>query len=86
MPDTPLRSPECTGAPLSLEAGEDPRHDVLASRRVNLGQIVIQAHVPPHRVRDVHREWTRSLEHGAPPNSHALGDDPDLNMLANAAE
>jgi len=58
----------------------------LLEQGMSLKQIVIQAHVPPHRVRALHREWTRSLEHGAPPTSHALGDDPDLNMLANAAE
>jgi hypothetical protein len=58
----------------------------LLEQGMSLRQIVIHARVPPHRVRSLHREWTRSLEHGAPPNSHALGDDPDLNTLANAAE
>jgi hypothetical protein len=32
------------------------------------------------------RQQAPSLDHGPPPNSHALGDDPDLNTLANAAE
>ena len=58
----------------------------LLEQGMSLRQIVIQARVPPDRVRSLHREWTRSLEHGPPPNSHALGDGPDLNVLADAAE
>jgi len=58
----------------------------LLEQGLSLRQIVIQARVPPHRVRALHREWTRSLDHGPPPNAHALGDDPELNTLANAAE
>src|SRR5580658_4118087 len=51
----------------------------LLEQGLSLRQIVIQARVPPHRVRALHREWTRSLDHGPPPNAHALGDDPELN-------
>jgi hypothetical protein len=58
----------------------------LLEQGLSLQQIVIQARVPPHRVRALYREWTRSLEHGAPPTSQALGDGPDLNTLADAAE
>ena len=53
---------------------------------MSLRQIVIQARVPPHRVRALHREWSRSLEHGAPPDAYVLGDGPDLNDLTDAAE
>ena len=42
--------------------------------------------VPPHRVRALHREWTRSLEQGPPPDHHALGDGAELAALAAVAE
>ena len=53
---------------------------------LGLRAIVTRAHVPPHRVRELHREWARSLEHGSPPDPHALGDTAELTELAATAQ
>lgn len=72
--------------PFAAPKGRKPLHVFrLLEQGMSLRQIVIQARVPPHRVRTLHREWSRSLEHGAPPDAYVLGDGPDLNALADAA-
>jgi hypothetical protein len=53
---------------------------------MGLREIVTGARIPPHRVRQIHREWTRSLGEGPPPTDNALGDGTDLDDLAVAAE
>lgn len=58
----------------------------LLEQGMSLRQIVIHARVEPHLVRSLHREWKRSLEEGPPPDAHALGDGPELNVLAAAAD
>jgi len=58
----------------------------LLDQGLSLREIVMQAGVPPHRVRSLHREWTRSLEQGPPPDDHALGDGAELDALAAVAE
>jgi hypothetical protein len=58
----------------------------LIKQGMNLREIVMRARVAPHRVRALYREWTRSLEQGAPPGEHALGDGAELDVLAAAAE
>jgi hypothetical protein len=58
----------------------------LLDQGLSLREIVMQAGVPPHRVRSLHREWTRSLEQGPPPDDHALGDGAELDALAVVAE
>jgi hypothetical protein len=58
----------------------------LLKRRMSLREIVMRARVPPHRVRMLHREWTRSLEQGPPADEHCLGDGAELDGLAAAAE
>lgn len=66
--------------------GEQAAHVFrLLDRGLSLRQIVVAAHVPPHRVRALFREWQRSLEDGAPPEAHTLGDGADLDELALAA-
>ncbi|HXN31239.1 MAG TPA: hypothetical protein VN894_05230, partial [Polyangiaceae bacterium] len=39
----------------------------LLDQGLSLRAIVTRAYVPPHRVRELHREWARSLENGPPP-------------------
>jgi len=58
----------------------------LLDQGLSLRAIVTRAHVPPHRVRELHREWARSLEHGSPPDPHALGDTAELTELAATAQ
>lgn len=58
----------------------------LLDQGMSLREIVTRARVPPHRVRSLHREWTRSLEQGPPPEDHALGDGAELDALAAVAE
>ena len=58
----------------------------LIKQGMDLREIVMRARVAPHRVRALYREWTRSLDHGAPPGEHALGDGAELDALAAAAE
>ena len=58
----------------------------LLDEGLSLRAIVTRAHVPPHRVRELHREWVRSLEHGSPPDPHALGDTAELTELAAGAQ
>jgi hypothetical protein len=58
----------------------------LLDQGLSLREIVTRAHVPPHRVRELHREWARSLEHGPPPDPHALGDTAELTELAAGAQ
>ncbi len=53
---------------------------------LNLREIVMQAGLSPHRVRSLHREWTRSLEQGPPPDDRAFGDGAELDALAAVAE
>jgi hypothetical protein len=57
----------------------------LLNEQKTLREIVVRARVPPHRVRVLYREWQRSFEHGAPIDSHALGDGSQLDDLATAA-
>jgi hypothetical protein len=57
----------------------------LFDEQKSLREIVIRAKVPPHRVRALYREWQNSFERGAPVDSHALGDGPELDGLATAA-
>jgi hypothetical protein len=58
----------------------------LLDQGLSLRAIFIRAHVPPHRVRELHREWARSLEHGSPPDPHALGDTSELTELGASAQ
>ena len=58
----------------------------LMNQGVTLREIVMRAHVPPHRVRSLYREWHRSLEEGPPPDEQAVGDGAALDALAAAAE
>jgi hypothetical protein len=58
----------------------------LLDHGMSLREIVLRARVPPHRVRALHREWTRSLDQGSPPDPRALGDGADLSALVAAAE
>jgi hypothetical protein len=58
----------------------------MLDRGMDLREIVTRARIPPHRVRQLHREWTRSLAEGPPPTDNALGDGADLDDLAVAAE
>jgi hypothetical protein len=58
----------------------------LLDQSLSLREIVTRAHVPPHLVQDLHREWARSLEHGSPPDPHALGDTAELTDLAARAQ
>ena len=57
----------------------------LLNEQKTLREIVVRARVPPHRVRELYREWQRSFEHGAPVDSQTLGDGPQLDDLATAA-
>jgi hypothetical protein len=58
----------------------------LIDQGLSLREIVMRAHVPPHRVRALYREWQRGLEDGPPQGEHALGDGAELDGLAAAAE
>lgn len=58
----------------------------LLDQGLSLRAIVTRAHVPPYRVRELHREWARALEHGSPPNPHTLGDTAELSELAAGAQ
>lgn len=58
----------------------------LLEQGLSLRAIVTRAHIPPHRVRELHREWARSLEHGSPPDPHALGDTAELTELCAGAQ
>jgi hypothetical protein len=58
----------------------------LLDKGLELRRIVVRTRIPPHRVRTLYREWSRSLEQGPPPGEHALGDGADLDALAAAAE
>lgn len=57
----------------------------LIDKGLDLRRIVVRTRIPPHRVRTLHREWSRSLEQGAPQADHALGDGAELDALAAAA-
>jgi hypothetical protein len=58
----------------------------MLKRGMSLRDIVMRAHVPPHRVRLLYREWKRSLDEGPPALANAVGDSPELDALAAAAE
>jgi hypothetical protein len=81
-PAPPMRRPPLD-APKVQEAAHVFR---LLDQGLSLRKIVTQAGVPPHRVRSLHREWTRSLEQGPPQDDHALGDGAELDALAAVAE
>jgi len=57
----------------------------LLNEQKTLREIVVRARVPPHRARELYREWQRSFEHGASVDAQALGDGPQLDDLATAA-
>jgi hypothetical protein len=58
----------------------------LLEKGMDLRRIVVRTRIPPHRVRTLYREWSLSLEQGAPPADHALGDSAELDDLAAAAQ
>jgi hypothetical protein len=58
----------------------------MLDRGMDLREIVTRARIAPHRVRQLHRQWARSLAEGPPPTDNALGDGADLDALAVAAE
>jgi hypothetical protein len=68
------------------EGEEAARVFRLLDQGMTLRQIVIRTLVPPDRVRTLYREWGRLLEQGPPSDAHALGDGPELTVLATAAE
>jgi hypothetical protein len=81
------RGPPAKAASTRRSEGQKAAHVFrLLEQGMSLRQIVIHARVEPHLVRSLHREWKRSLEEGPPPDAHALGDGPELNVLAAAAE
>lgn len=57
----------------------------LLDKGLDLRRIVVRTRIPPLRVRTLYREWSRSLDQGAPPADHALGDSAELDALAAAA-
>jgi hypothetical protein len=73
-------------APRRAEGQEAAHVFRLLDHGMSLREIVLRARVPPHRVRALHREWTRSLDQGSPPDPRALGDGADLSALVAAAE
>ena len=75
-------------APLGKRTeGQEAAHVFrLLDEGLTLREIVTRAHVPPHRVRVLFREWQRPLDQGPPPDPTALGDSADLDALAAAAE
>jgi hypothetical protein len=58
----------------------------LIDKGMSLREIETRARVPPHRVRSLYREWTRSLEQGPARDERTLGDGVKLDALAVAAE
>jgi len=68
------------------EGEEAARVFRLIDHGVSLREIVMRTRVPPHRVRDLYREWQRSLEDGPPRDEYALGDGAELDAIAAAAE
>jgi hypothetical protein len=83
----PRRRPTKAAVAPRRTEGEEAAHVFrLLDDGMSLREIVMRARVPPHRVRTLHREWTRSLDQGSPPDPRALGDGADLSALAAAAE
>jgi hypothetical protein len=74
------------GAARRTEGQEAAHVFRLIDKGMGLREIVVRARVPPHRVRALYREWARLLEQGPAPDEHALGDGPELDALAAAAE
>jgi hypothetical protein len=82
---TPRRSASPSTAAKRSEGTEAALVFRLLDEGKSLREIVIHAKVPPHRVRTLYREWQNSFEQGAPVDSHARGDGPELDELALAA-
>ena len=74
------------GAARRTEGQEAAHVFRLLDQGMTLRDIVMRARVPPHRVRALYREWTRSLEEGPAADEHALGDGGELDALAAAAQ
>jgi hypothetical protein len=81
------RSPRAKTLPTQrtegLEAAQVFR---LLDQHLSLREIVIRAHVPPHRVRSLYLDWMRSLDQGPPVLARARADGADLDALAAATE